>query len=54
MTYVGSWRDGLKDGVGTLYFPNGDTLSGRWAEGVIDGPVEYKFHEGSPWNDPEY
>jgi hypothetical protein len=32
ITYFGSWRDGLKHGPGTLTFPSGDELSGRWSE----------------------
>jgi hypothetical protein len=32
ITYFGSWRDGLKHGPGTLTFPTGDELSGRWSE----------------------
>jgi hypothetical protein len=54
IVYVGSWRDGLKDGLGSLSFPTGDVLSGRWCEGLIDGPVEYEFNKNSPWLDPEY
>lgn len=32
ITYSGSWRDGLKEGVGSLFFPSGDVLTGRWKE----------------------
>ena len=32
ITYTGSWRDGLKDGMGALFFPSGDELNGRWSE----------------------
>ena len=32
ITYSGSWRDGLKDGVGSLFFPSGDIITGRWKE----------------------
>ena len=32
MTYSGHWKDGLKDGQGSLYFPSGDIITGRWKE----------------------
>jgi MORN repeat len=32
ITYVGSWLDGLKHGLGTLYFESGDEIVGRWNE----------------------
>ena len=32
MRYTGSWRDGLKDGMGSLHFPSGDLLEGRWSD----------------------
>lgn len=54
MVYEGYWKEGKKSGSGTLFLPNGDCFSGEWMEGVLDGPVSYKFAERSPWNDPEY
>ena len=32
ITYAGSWLDGLKHGLGTLYFESGDEIVGRWNE----------------------
>jgi hypothetical protein len=29
MTYSGHWKDGLKDGQGSLYFPSGDIITGK-------------------------
>ena len=31
-TYTGSWKDGLKDGIGSIVFPSGDELVSRWRE----------------------
>ena len=52
--FEGYWKDGLKEGQGGMLLSNGDSFSGLWKQGAIDGPVEYKFSEKSPWNDPEY
>lgn len=43
-----------QDGSGTLYLSNGDSFTGTWKQGLVDGPVTFKFSEKSPWNDPEY
>lgn len=52
--YEGEYAEGNRHGVGTLYFASGDSITGRWKKGVIDGPVEYHFAKGSPWLDPDY
>jgi len=52
--YEGNWKDGLKDGSGTIVLASGDSFTGEWRRGLINGPVVYSFHEKSPWNDPEY
>lgn len=54
VTYLGEWREGMRHGQGSLYFPNGDSFVGKWSRGVVDGPVSYHFNEASPWLDPEY
>jgi hypothetical protein len=53
-TYEGYFKEGRKDGSGTLHLSNGDQLKGKWRQGVIDGPVEFLFKESSPWNEPDY
>ena len=32
ITYSGSWKDGLKEGQGSLLFPSKDIMTGRWKE----------------------
>ena len=32
ITYSGYWKDGLKDGLGSLFMPTGDIITGRWKE----------------------
>ena len=43
-----------QDGSGTLVQGSGDSFSGEWRRGLINGPVVFKFGDKSPWNDPEY
>ena len=38
-TYTGSWKDGLKDGIGSIVFPSGDELVSRWRE--VSDNTEY-------------
>lgn len=54
VTYIGEWQDGLKHGIGNIFFSNGDSFSGRWSRGVVEGNVKFEFHDGSPWLSPEY
>eukprot|EP01031_Cornospumella_fuschlensis_P030351 gene30351-36675_t len=35
-----------------MYLPNLDSFAGTWREGVLDGPVQYSFHDQSPRKDP--
>lgn len=37
-----------------MFLSTGDTFSGVWQRGLINGPVIFKFNEKSAWNDPEY
>ena len=53
-TYEGMWLNGYKHGNGILYMPLSSTIEGTWRLGAIDGPVVFKFGEGSPWLDPQY
>lgn len=32
--YQGQLRDGMFDGAGTLYFPNGSRYEGVWSNGI--------------------
>ena len=54
MIYEGNWKNGLKDGFGTMTLPNNDSFTGLWKNGEIGGPVDYKFNDTSPWNIPDY
>lgn len=37
-----------------MYLANGDSFTGQWRQGVLDGPVMFKFADNSPWNEAEY
>jgi hypothetical protein len=43
-----------QDGPGTMFLAHGDSFSGKWKDGLLDGPVAFKFGEGSLWNDGDY
>ena len=34
--YEGDWVCGLKEGEGTLYYPNGDVYKGRWKADKVE------------------
>ena len=44
--YEGSYKDGLKDGAGTLTFTNGETFVGTWAAGSVHGKGEIHYNCG--------
>ena len=53
--YTGGFEQGVKHGAGHMAFlTTGDSMTGTWRDGVIDGPVTYVFAHNSPWNDKEY
>lgn len=35
--HEGEWKDGLRDGKGTMQYPNGDKYEGDWKENKRDG-----------------
>ena len=37
--YTGEWKEGLQDGLGTLFSSGGETRSGRWVRGRYTGNV---------------
>ena len=52
--YEGSFNNGRRHGVGRIVLPNGDSFKGRFEEGKIVGPVEWKFANDSVWNNVDY
>ena len=44
--YWGEWKDNLRNGKGTLYFPNGQQLEGVWTNDVLNGEVILRSKEG--------
>ena len=36
--YKGEFKNGLKDGMGTLYLTNGDKVSGFFSNNMLNGP----------------
>ena len=51
--YEGEWYQGRRHGTGSIFLTNGDSFTGAWKEGKMDGPVAYKFAEDSPWANPD-
>lgn len=37
-SYIGEWKNNLKHGRGTYYYPNGDVYIGSWENGMKHGP----------------
>ena len=42
-TYEGEYKDGKRDGVGTMTYPNGDVYTGEWKESKMHGVGTYKY-----------
>ena len=36
-SYQGGYKDGLRNGVGKMTYPNGDTYHGEWKDGKPNG-----------------
>ena len=41
--YDGNFKDNMKQGFGTMTFPNGDVYSGEWFENKIQGEGSYTY-----------
>ena len=46
-TYVGEWKDDLRNGQGTYKWTNGDIYKGKWIEDKRHGQGQYTWHDGS-------
>jgi hypothetical protein len=44
--YEGNWVDNERHGAGTVTYINGDTVSGNFVNGTVDGFAEYTFVSG--------
>ena len=44
--YEGEFKEGLKDGYGTMKFANGNTFEGHYKDGTQEGPGTYRFADG--------
>lgn len=44
--YSGTFKDGLKEGKGTLTFPNGETYTGDWVSDIRHGNGKMKYADG--------
>ena len=51
--YEGEWYQGRRHGNGSIFLTNGDSFTGMWKEGKMDGPVVYKFADDSVWSNPD-
>lgn len=45
--YKGQMKDGEKDGVGTIFYPDGGRLDGTWYQDKIEGAVLFAYEDGS-------
>ena len=46
-TYVGSWKEGLKDGIGTLTYIDGSKYAGAFKDNKIHGYGSFTSSSGS-------
>ncbi len=44
--YVGEFKNGKKDGIGTYYWNDGDKYTGGWKDGKIHGIGKYTYANG--------
>jgi len=56
--YIGEYKDGKRDGQGTLTFPDGENYVGEWKDDKKDGQGIYTFPDGQKyvgeWKDGLY
>jgi hypothetical protein len=52
--YMGSFRNGYKQGRGVKFYANGDVYSGEWANDQRSGFGVYSFGPRSPWAGDRY
>ena len=45
-TYSGNFKDGKKDGMGTMTYPNGDVYQGEWKDNKMHGTGSYTYKNG--------
>ncbi len=45
-TYIGYFKDGKKDGKGTIHFYNGDTFVGEFRQDKKHGPGKFTYSSG--------
>lgn len=48
-SYVGQFKDGHKQGIGTYSFRNGDLFTGQWVNGFINGNGVYTWSNGDQY-----
>ena len=46
-TFVGEWKDNLRNGQGTYKWTNGDVYKGKWLEDKRHGLGQYTWKDGS-------
>ena len=55
--YVGEWKDGLENGLGTYYWKNDDIYEGNFINGEMNGKGVYTYSDGEAvigeWKDGE-
>ena len=50
--YEGNWFEGERHGAGKVTYVNGDTVSGNFVNGVLDGFAEFEFMGDQPGRAP--
>ena len=48
-TYVGGWKDNLRNGQGTYKWTNGDIYKGKWVNDKRHGEGQYTWTDGSKY-----
>ena len=44
--YVGTYRNGVKEGHGVMTWPNGNVYTGQWRDNKYEGKGTFTFGEG--------
>ena len=47
--YVGSWKDGKRNGQGIETYLSGQKYEGQWRDGEIDGEGKFFYSGGSKY-----
>ena len=49
MVYEGDYANGLRNGQGTYYYPDGEKYVGEFGDGVREGQGCFYWNDGTSW-----